>query len=221
MKTILAIQSYPGANATVARHLPYYLNAGADMLLGIGTTDGGCVWSNEFDCTCNIGENKYIEGAHLCDRLLRTIEVALSVELGPFDRICVIEYDCLFFKPIPKDLPVGVVMNIAGGPQPHRLGTFYYHCPWIMDSGTASMVLDGGRQCLKDLQFEGGSTDCFIGWVCERFNIPVHCNLVHTYSKNSLDIPEHLEEARQARIDGAMAIHGVKTPAMLNRLMEN
>ena len=83
MNLLLVIQSYPGATYAVNRQWPFYLNAGAYEIHGIGTTDNGCIWPDGVKSVL-IGDNKYIDGKHLPNRLLDTIEYCLKTNFSHF-----------------------------------------------------------------------------------------------------------------------------------------
>ena len=216
MKLLLAIQSYTKANPVVARHWPYYLNAGADEIHGIGTTDGGCVWP-EGTVSVEIGANRYISGKHLPSRLLDTIQYCLTTDSSHF---CIIEYDVLFFSKIPEWS--GIAAHLAGFKLPNSQASFFIHNPWLIDRPTAEILLEVGRQLIAKEWPHGcveGSPDCFLAWVCQEANVPVKFDLMKEFSRNSLDLAGSLEDARRARLDGCDIIHGVKSQKELDYIM--
>lgn len=214
MKTLLAIQGYPGANDAVARHWTYYVNSGADTILGIGTEDGGCKWPPGL-LYLNVGPNAYIDRGHLPRRLIETIDVCLKC--GYHDRIIVIEYDVLFFKPLPE-LPPGFHGQLAGYNFPPFKCQRFYHSPWVFDHETAREVVARGREMLAAGETEKGNPDMFIGLLVETYNIPAS-PLENCFTQNSLDNPAMLEEARQRRLNGLVAVHGCKTAEQLAHLV--
>jgi hypothetical protein len=230
MDLLLAIQSYTGANSIVARHWPYYLNSGAKEIHGIGTTDGGCVWPSNVPSVL-IGENRYMDGKHLPIRLLDTIEYCLSTDSSHF---CIVEYDTLFLRSIPEW--VGIAAHLAGGQTFNSKASTFIHNPWFLDRPTALAVLNVGRELVSQdwpithtwhiRNSEGwgygcaeSSPDVFLAWVCEEAKIPVRYDLMREFSRNSLDRPGALEEARAARLDGVDIIHGVKLQSELDYIM--
>lgn len=212
---VLAIQTYPGANLAAARHFPFYENAGADRIIGITTEDGGCDWPGREDI--EVGPDCYVSGDHLCRRLLETISACL--ESGA-DELMVAEYDTLFFRPMPPLFPDGLVMNATGGGGPEFRGLAYYHGPWCMNAVTAQKVVASGRLMLADGDIEHGWPDRFIGRLAERFEIPAVQGFFKNYSRNCLDTPEYIAEARAAIAAGAHAVHGVKTVGQLEALLK-
>ena len=210
---LLCIQTYPGANDAVMRHYPYYERAGADKILGVTTIGGGCYWPTAN--VVEIGPNRYVSGSHLCNRLLDTIAAAL--ERGASEIIAA-EYDTLFFKPLPL-LPPGLTMNRKGGGSDGFKGSAFYHGPWCMEAHTGAKVVEFGREMIKRGDIERGFPDRFIGLLAEQAGITVNESVFTSYTQNTLDRPEFLEQARQAVKDGATAVHGVKTQAQLEAII--
>ncbi len=226
MSVLLAIMSYPGGNATVHRHFPFFKRQGADWIYGIGTTDGGCEWPNGISGEIDVGGDRYIDGPHLPTRLLDTIETLL---LRPWRHLCLAEYDTLFLKPIPVESVKTVAGHFAGGPTWGSKAKCFVHNPWCFARDSAIRFLGAGRGAIAggmcpDRLPHGASTpecspDVFLAAVCEANAIPMQFDLWSEYSRNSLDVPGHLEEARQACRDGVQVIHGVKTNEQLEYIL--
>ena len=234
---ILLVHVHPKAEGTTRRHYASWQLAGYDRIVGITTEGGGCYWPN--NDTVAIGPNKYIEGAHLCNRLIRTFEYGVNQGAS---EICVIEHDTVFFKPMPFPFPVGFVMNWTGGNvKPWKCPRFA-HNPWHLDVATAKKVIRLGDILIKMGEIEGGNPDLFLGLIAhllckahfENYDgkplkeaqkpqnlycTEVHDGLFKSYTRNALDHPEHLIEARQAYRDGAHAIHGIKRPEEISYIM--
>lgn len=203
MSLLLAVHSYPGANAGVERHFPYYQKSGADNILGIGTLDGKCKWP-EGDFV-NIGENLYISKDHLPRRLVDTIRLML---LMPYERFCIIEWDCLFFSPLPEF--TGMAAFHAGNRSPGMRAERYWHCPWCFDFDAGTKFVTKAEEMLGQVSGHECSPDVFFGWVCEAAGIEV-TEPWKGFSRNSLDCAGDVELAREARLAGVMALHGCKT----------
>lgn len=219
---LLAIMSYPGGNDTMARHWPYFQNQKADWVYGIGTIDGKCQWPEGIRSSLDVGENRYIDGSHLPRRMLDTIEILL---LRPWRVLILTEYDTVFFKPIPAEKVMTTAAHYAGGQTWGSKAKRFYHNPWVFERQAAIRFLYLGRAALEDgicperASGQASSPECspdvFFGYVMEQADIPVQIDLWRQYSRNSLDIQEHLEEARQAYQDGVNVIHGIKTREQL------
>lgn len=222
MSLLLCIHSYPGANEILARHWPHFLTAEADEIVGIGTTDHGCRFPDGIR-SVEIGENKYMDGKHLPQRLLDTIKFCLTTQHQWF---CIAEYDVLFFKPVPKvmnneDCPVAG--HLAGGRVFGSQPAFFLHNPWFLTRESASRILSAGRGLIQTPYVAYGtpesSPDVFFAWCCEQADLPVHFNLMTEFSRNSLDCAGDLEAARAARRAGVDIIHGVKTLEEYNYIL--
>jgi hypothetical protein len=204
---ILLVHVHPSAEGTTRRHWPYWLRAGYDRIVGITTEGGGCYWPN--GDTVAIGPDRYIDGPHLCNRLIRTFE--FGVNQGA-DEICVIEHDTVFFKPMPFPFPAGFTMNRTGGNIAPWKCKEFSHNPWHLDAATARACIEMGDKMIAEGDIEGGNPDLFLGLLTEYVYplIRVNDGLFKSYTRNALDQPAHLQEARKAYRDGAHVIHGVK-----------
>lgn len=220
------IHSYPGANDAFARHIPYYRNAGGDVI-GVETNDQLC----RFPPYCGvvqIGKNSYIDGPVLPQRLLDTIRYAL--EYHNDEHILISEYDTLFFSRIRVEaMETGIASHKAGGATWGSKASAFFHNPWLFARESAQKFLRAGEAAIAQgicPPRESGlpstpecSPDVFFGYVCENACLPVQDDLWTEYSRNSLDLPGHLDEARDARRKGADVIHGVKTAAELEHIL--
>lgn len=215
-KLALAIQTCPSGNDALARHWTYFKNASADRVAVITTTDGRCrVPENATEEM--IGADIYCVGKHLCLRLLRTLQYLRESDCGWF---CVAEYDIVFFKPIPRNLPEGMTAHFAGTkPQGCHCNQFF-HGPWIMDRDTADEVVKVGYEILA-LNVYDPSPDCFLGQIVEKAKISTHIDILKSYSRNTIhENHPWIQEARAAAANGAVCIHGVKSALALQQITQ-
>lgn len=210
----LAIHTFPQANATLARHWEHFKRAGADQIIVITTTDGGCVVPENAMCE-PIGANIYITGAHLPRRLLRTFQHL--VDMTKADWFCVAEYDVLFTLPVPRDLPLGLTAHFAGTKPAGCHCNMFLHGPWICDRDTAINIVMNGYELIAENTVDP-SPDCFLGQIVERAQIPVHTDILKSYSRNTIHGAEWTAEARAAVDAGSVAIHGVKSVEVFEAL---
>jgi hypothetical protein len=208
---VLMVHTYPGANETVKRHYPFYEKAGFDKIFGVTTEGGGCYWPTPR--TVELGRNAYVGGPELSRRLVSTLESALFFGA---DEVCVIEYDVLFFKPIPSAPKHGIAMVRTGGGSPGFKSSNFYHVPWLMNAATARLVISVGKRLLAAGDFEQGSPDRFIGLIVDCSGLPVHEDVFTRYTRNTIASPEELAEARAAYLGGVHAMHGIKTKEQLD-----
>lgn len=210
---LLAVHGYNGTHEAAERHYPYWLKAGADKLIGIGTTDG-TRWPDGMEHV-SIGRNSYIDGTHLPQRLIDTMRFML---LLPYDRYVLIEWDVLFFQPMVEF--TGVVGFLAG----NRIGDMecehFYHVPWGWDYESGQALVKKGQELIDSNQVSGHqcSPDIFFSWVAQEAGIPVTTPWIG-FTRNTIETAQDAEDARNARLAGAMAIHGCKTRATLDYIM--
>jgi hypothetical protein len=211
---LLLVQTYPGANETVKRHYPYFVAGGFGQVVGVTTEGGGCYWPT-LD-TVEVGRNQYFGAPGLSERLIRTLEAGLK--LGA-DELAVIEYDVLFFRPLPALPGDGIAMVVTGGSSPGYKSKSFFHCPWYMNAATAERVIEVGNQLIEAEEHEQGWPDRFMGLIVDRSGIPVFGNLFSRYTRNTISEPSALDEAKEAIARGAHAVHGIKTEAQLNHIL--
>jgi len=211
---LLCIHSYGGANETVKRHWPFYEMSGASRIVGIGTEKHDCVFPDGIQ-SVEMGDGAYLNGSNLCLRLLETISWFLTQHENHL--VCA-EYDVLFFKPIRPF--TGVCSDRTGGKTWGSKGEWFGHSPWCIDRDSAYPVLNEMVKIISEGHCSYGtpesSPDVFWGWACERAGIPVNHDHFRLFTRNTIESEEDLKLARQARLDGADCIHGVKTEAQLS-----
>lgn len=212
MSLLLAIHSYPGANHRIDAHFPYYEKAGADMIIGIGTEGGLCKWPAGVEHV-EIGHDEYINAGHLPKRLIDTMRFMLCLD---FDRFCIIEWDCLFFKPLP--VLNGIAAFHAGNRSDGMRTEKYFHTPWCFDIESGTKFLAKADELLPQVSGHEASPDVFFGWVCQEAVLLVDQPWIG-FTRNTIESAEDAERAREAYRDGAMAIHGIKSRATLDYIL--
>lgn len=218
MKTALIIQSYAGANATVARHWPFYKRSGFE-LFGVGRTNTRCEWPEPIP-TKDIGEDSYINGDNLPRRLVDCFRWFITDPIFyGFNDACVIEYDTIFLKEPPCQPYHPVNAHRAGPNIPPMKSQSFYHNPWWVTRGRAIEFVLKADELLNRGENECGHPDFFFGLVWQEIGIEVS-HLWGTFSRNSLDIPSDRILARdRIRAGELWAVHGVKTAAQLDEIL--
>lgn len=209
MSLLLAVQAYPGCSHRLEAHWPFYEKAGADQIIGIGTEGGLCKWPVGVE-SVKIGHDEYINAGHLPKRLIDTMRFMLCLD---FDRFMIAEWDVLFFKAVPEFN--GMVGFHAGNQLPGMRAEKFYHWPIGFDVETGTKFLTKADELLPLVSGHECSPDVFFGWVCQEANIPVSQPWIG-FTRNTIESPQDAELARQARLSGAMAIHGVKSRVTLD-----
>lgn len=212
---ILFIHSYPGANEPVKRHWEYYKRSGCSRIIGVAPVEGQCEWPEEVP-EIRIGDGKYMNGDNLPKRLMETVIYSVMKFGGENETICIAEYDTIFLRPVPDFK--GVAAFRAGGQTFGSKASCFYHNPWMFDCESGERLAREMRKILDEGHCGYGtpesSPDVFFGYACERLGIDVQ-QLLYEYSRNTIDNPQYLEEARQHIKEGCHVVHGVKTKDQL------
>ncbi len=217
MSVAMAILSCASGSDTLIRHWPWFQKQEADRYHVILTEDTRCRAPDGVH-TIVIGADKYLDGPHLPNRLLHTLERML---MDPWTHLVCAEYDCLFLRKIPVEEKVTTIAaHYAGAQTWSSKAKAFYHPPWNFSREYAMKFLAVGKQAIADgipPNRESGcastpeaSPDVFVGYCVEQASIPVQTDLYSEFSRNSFDIPGDLEAARQAVRSGVDVVHGLK-----------
>ena len=207
---LLAIHSYGGANAALCRHWPYFERAGAIRIVGIGTEKHDCLFPEGVE-SVEIGDGLYMNGPNLCIRLMETISWFLT---QPQNYLVCAEYDLLFLKPVKPF--TGICADRTGGKTWGSIGSFYSHCPWLIDRDSAYPLVNEMVRILAEGHCQYGtpesSPDVFFGYACERAGLAVNHDHFRLFTRNCFDVGNDLQLAREAFLCGEYdALHGCKT----------
>lgn len=215
---LMCVQTYPGANAGLKRHLPFLKASGAHRLVAITTIDGKCEVPEGME-EVQIGDNKYIDGPHLPQRYIDILKWCLT---QPENHFAIVEWDVLFFKPIKPWSGVCVVP--AGGKLPNAKASTFFHCPHLIDRESAERLIPEMqeiiRQGLCKYQWPEASPDVFLSLAIDRTGITPRTNHFTHWTRNSWDIPKDEELAWEAVRNGVDCIHGCKTEHNLAGVVE-
>lgn len=212
MSTLLVILAHSGAQDAIDRHFPFWERTCWDIL-GVGRENTTTAWpSGAF--TFNCGLESYVNGDNHLRRFLDVLTHCLNYSHSAF---CLIEYDCLTFPPMALH-PGGFTSVLAGYRSPGFTAANYYHCPWWMDRPTAQLIIQHGTRLLNERVIEHGFIDRWLGLLCERNDIPI--TPLNAYTRNTLDYPRYITEAREAVRNGAQFIHGCKTKEQFEQLTQ-
>lgn len=216
-KTLLLIAAHPGAGPTLSRHWPYLKGAGVDIA-GASTENKCSLWPEPVHMI-DLGHENGRGGDNLVKNFLRQVAAFLTMpQLSHYTDLCIIEYDCLFIKPLPK-FEGGFWSHLAGGPYPNLKANQFYHPPWWMSRDMARIVVKSGEEMIRDGDVEKGFTDFFIGRMQDRYGIPIR-HLQGIYSRNTMENPTDIIQCRDLIREGRiLMVHGVKTQDQLNQLL--
>ena len=212
--------TYPGGNAALLRHWQYFLRSGADEIEIVMTNDDTHEWLPKGINGVKIGRDSYISGRHLPQRLVDTVNTGLNNKTK-FQHILVAEYDCLFAKRIRYEaMEHGMAGYRAGSQTWGSKAKSFYHPPYLFKREAAEKFVSVAQEEINSgvCDRERGqpdppeaSPDVFVGLISEKYNIPIQDGLWDEYSRNSFDLPGHLDEARAAYKNGIDVLHGVKS----------
>lgn len=221
MKPLLVIMAHAGANDMVSKLFPFYERAGCDIL-GIGRI--GSIWPSgpRLIGFRNEGQDCYNDGTSQLTRFIDTLDFVTSRrDVSPYTGFCIAEWDTVFFQPIGEwatKVPNGLEATLAGGRSDGFRASRYFHGPWRINDFTARSMIHVGRKLLAAGLTEQGFLDRWLGLMCDLY--PIEFTPSPNYSRNSLDRPEYIDQARAAIKAGAWAVHGVKDQHMLAQLTE-
>lgn len=218
-KTLVAVLAHSEVAGTLARHWPWYERSCCDIL-GVGRTDRQVTWphpegTRSFVGSIRIGTESRAQGSNHPERLLKLLSWFISA--SEYDDICVIEYDGIFLRPLPRGGPgTGFETTPAGGGGDGFAPCTFFHTPWWFNRSVARQVIEYGERMLKMNIFEGGFLDRWLGLMVELYRLP--WTPAFAFSVNSLDRPEYIDHARKVIAVGCYYVHGVKTPDQLHQL---
>ena len=220
--TVLTIDTYEAISDFLPLMWPHYEKSGADVV-GIERTNRATRWPKEVPHFA-VGEDTFTcwaakqDDPYLCNRWLGVIELFLTHPyFAKYDDLCLFEWDALFVKPLPKlDPAIGLCLTKAGGPMAGFKAPIFFHLPWWMDRKRAELILAKGRDMVAKGDIEHGSVDVFLGLLVHQLGLKWYS--IPFYSRNRLDHPTRLAEAKAAIKEGAYGVHGVRDKAMLDYL---
>lgn len=215
---LLAIHTFPAANAALKRHWPYFDAQQADEVWIIGTTTGD-IWVPDGAKLVRIAEDRYMDGKHLPRRLCDTFD---QMSMTDHTHLMVVEYDTLIFKPIRwQAMEHAAASHVAG----HLPQCSYCHNPWLMMSEAAKRFVEIGREAIEKGVCPYGShessPDVFWALMMQWMEQPVQNDLWREFSRNSLDCAGDLDRAKAAYLDGMDVIHGIKKLEELEYILAN
>lgn len=212
---VLAVQTYPGGNDTLTRHVPYFEKSGASRLVAITTTDGNCSVPEGWQEVA-IGENKYIAADHLPRRLLGILEWFVK---QPEEHIAICEYDNVLLKPIKPWK--GTCLVPAGGKLPNAKASTFFHCPFLLDRESCIRLIPQMHGIIAEGGCDGpeASPDVFLSYAIDRAGIEVNTKHFTMFTRNTILNPEDVKIANEYRREGVDAIHGIKSREVLEAVL--
>lgn len=204
------------AKDIVNRHLPLWKNC-TDKIIIVSPNDDPCILDN-IDCLTYGKSEKW--GTSLIERQLFAMRMSALYDA---DFYVFLEYDAfLLDKPILRPTIQGNLFNqhlfINKEYDSIEKGLCFMHFPWIWP---ANLLKEFITHTNHNKDTDSKYPD---GWIVQKLialDLKIH-NLLFTegYSMNTIDTEERILEAVDGiKNNGFYAIHGVKTDALLQRLL--
>jgi hypothetical protein len=176
--------------------------------------------------TIEAGINAYAteDPLNLPSRLILTLKHFLTTD---YERCVIMEYDTLITGPLP-DWPLNprrMIAKRAGGKHDSSEASQFFHTPWIFDRSSTGVVTGVGTQLLSDPVMQRGgrgvhaSPDMFLGLIMDRVPFQWEDTGDSTFSRNTIDSPDQIAEARDAKAKGCVFFHGVKTREQMEAIL--
>lgn len=206
MKPLLVIFAYGGMDDMIERHWPFWERAQCDMLLSFPT-----------DAPCKRGglafNSSQHHGAEIMRRIFRTFGHVLKMG---YDTYYFTEGDSICLRKVPRALEGGLHGFLWKNNDPNFRASSYPHYCHSMNRNTLTKLALMSKQ--YDPGAEMGFQDRLIGRICEETGIPMFHRPDLCYSRNRLDTPEYVQQARDAIAGGVCFVHGIKTALELEEV---
>jgi len=211
----LVVFTYAGQQEMVNRHHAYFERGGSDIIY-IYPKDATLLAPKGVTGIA-IGKSEHY-GSELMQRM--GIGIGLVAAMN-YDTIAVVEGDSIVLRPIPDAQPSGIdcfLYDTNGDPQ--WKAKHYVHWPWLMSGATAYLVGRGLQAMVEAGDIERGFPDRMLGLCAERLDIELRHRPDLTYSRNRVDAPEYIQQARTAIASGAVFVHGLKTQLDIDAILK-
>lgn len=204
---LLAVLTCQSATDTAKRHWPSWQKHFKDIVF-VTTVDSNC-WVPEGVDQWQIGRDYYPDRDNPDDNLpRRTISVLewfLKRRQADSDRLVLIEYDVVIFDTPTLKHEFSATMFDE-----------FVHPPWAFSRKCAQKFCQTGTTLLRHKIISGGWPDRHLRLINDL--VQPTTDLSINYSKNTLDQPWMIEEARSRIKMGCWAIHGCKTQEQFDAL---
>lgn len=226
-RTLMAIISAPQDNDMVARHWPYFLLAGFDIV-GCGTVDGLCQWPDpimRFD-TGQLGKRITNGISAIWGLVPQEIDILEMFLTTNYQACMIVESDNVFVrKPPEHPLYMLYLCNIIANLHPGIFHTStYFSTPRYCDRTTAEHLVHFGRKMIAKGDHEHWISDRFMAHVAHTAQLRFQMYPAWTafpFSWSATPVKEaFIKDARTAIHLGAACLHGIKTQEQLYQITE-
>lgn len=220
------VMAHGAAEATVLRHLPYWLRVCDQVEIWVPAGEGFPIYTPGavvIEAVPNAGGYS----AATSERTFVAMQAAMDHN---HEFVMLLEYDAMVWGPIPASaLPEhGAVAACRWPNEPHSpipgktfLGAFYLHFPHLYSRLALELTVGTIRQAMR-FSDEHGYTDRFLGRAVELAGVPVRDwraeGLAYSY-ENISKHPGRVLECIEAVRRGTLFSHGIKDDASLQRIL--
>ena len=177
VKTVLAIISSPKDNSLIARHWPFFILTGWEIL-GCGTEDGRCEWPEpvmRLD-TGRYGTHQTPAGSAIFGLLQQELDIwKWFLDESEYDSVCVVEADNLFVR-TPPEHPGSELYVVTALPNYERAGLFntpvYFSTPRWAGRHAARRLYEHGQEMLSRGDTQNWMSDRWPAHICHQHKIP-------------------------------------------------
>lgn len=196
------ILAHGAAADCVSRHWSNWQAAFSEIIL-ISPTDDPLPNSCQIGTSCRNGQG-------IMERMFFA-----SVMASRFPSCAILEYDALAFLNMDRlDIQSGAMYCsvVFQNDDDRFAASTYGHCPWIATGADWWKIARAGAD------FQHGNNDRWLAQACQLSGIK-QFGTINSYSTDRDWPEERISEAIQAKRDGAIFIHGVKSEEVFNRIM--
>lgn len=208
MKTLTVIMAHREAQGAFDRHLNFWKSHGTDLLV---MCPQDSVVETNLQVLC-LGK----KGHHSAMANWRFKTLLQYLTKVSYEWFFLNEYDSLCLTPALPPCPTeSISSNLFTANQPEFRGHHFLHPPLQFSQSVLGRIVTALNK-LPDYS-ENGFWDRLLGYACELGKVPMAAYNNLGFSRNTIE-PGDIQAAVQARKNGAVLYHGVKTEPVLRAL---
>lgn len=202
-KQIVVVMTHGCAGNGFRQNEPYWM-AQSEKLIVVCPTDDPVQTRHE---TLMFAKSSHA-GAETWKRLRITLDELATRE---WDHCCIHEWDSLFLRSEPMSNGFRAIL-FANAESPRYMAPIYGLPPWSMDRESFNAMHAKAR--MYPALFEGGFLDRYLAAIAMLAGVPIMDYAVPGYGRAPIRLEDY-QEVRRAILAGTSAIHGIKTPDVL------
>lgn len=211
LKTLLTVMCHREVQATVDRHMPYWLAHKVDLIFL-------CPNNSVIETTYPVlaMERSSHSGTHINRKFRRMLEFWLTMD---YERFLFFEYDALLLSNGTEILSLDrgkLHGNLFTSDQKEFKGHYFLHPPILVYRPVLEKLVAFAKTVPDETD---RYWDRWLGYVCEYGNIPFTGYGPLGFARNTIN-PEDIPAAVEARRNGSIFFHGVKSDSVLQALLK-